>query len=326
MSWFDLASPWWLLVLFAVAGLVGGYVFMQRRRKERALKFANLDLLNSVAPKTTNRSQHVPIALMVIALIVLTVAMAGPQADRKIPRNKATVMLVIDVSRSMDATDVAPTRLKAAQEAGKKFADELTEGINLGLISFAGTATTLVSPTPDRTAAKTAIDKLRLDDKTATGEGILAALSQIQTLNAVLGGDKGAPPAQIVLLSDGKETVPDDPDDPRGAFTAARKAKEEKIPVNTISFGTRGGTVDLEGDRIPVPVDDDSLRRIAQLSGGKFFTASSLDELNQVYGNLQDRIGYETRRGDASRPWLIAGTLIVLLAVISAVAINRRLP
>ncbi|WP_207838900.1 VWA domain-containing protein [Williamsia soli] len=326
MSFFDLASPWWLLVLLGVAGLVGGYIYMQRRRKERALKFANLDLLNTVAPKTRNRSQHVPIVLMIIALIVLTVAMAGPQADRKVPRNKATVMLVIDVSRSMDATDVAPSRLKAAQEAGKKFADELTEGINLGLISYAGTATTLVSPTPDRAATKAAIDKLQLDDKTATGEGILAAVSQIKTLNAVLGGDAGAPPAQVVLLSDGKETVPDDPDDPRGAFTSARKAKEEQIPVNTISFGTRGGTVDLEGDRIPVPVDDDSLRRIAQLSGGKFFTASSLDELNQVYENLQNQIGYETRRGDASRPWLIAGTLLVLLAVISAVAINRRLP
>lgn len=326
MSLFDLASPWWLLVLLAVAFVVGGYIYMQRRRKERALKFANLDLLNRVAPKTQNRSQHVPIALMIIALIVLTVAMAGPQADRKVPRNKATVMLVVDVSRSMDATDVAPSRLKAAQEAGKKFADELTEGINLGLISYAGTATTLVSPTPDRTATKAAIDKLRLDDKTGTGEGILAALSQVNTLNAVLGGDAGAPPAQVVLLSDGKETVPDDPDDPRGAFTAARKAKEDQIPVNTISFGTRGGTVDLEGDRIPVPVDDDSLRRIAQLSGGKFFTASSLDELNQVYENLQDQIGYETRRGDASRPWLIAGTLMVLMAVVSAVAINRRLP
>ncbi|PXW33819.1 UNVERIFIED_CONTAM: Ca-activated chloride channel family protein [Williamsia faeni] len=326
MNWFDLASPWWLLVLFALAGLIAGYVYMQRRRHNRALKFANLDLLNRVAPKTRNRAQHIPIVLMVLALAVLVVAMAGPQADRKVPRNKATVILVIDVSRSMDATDVSPSRLKAAQEAGKRFADELTEGINLGLVSFAGTATTLVSPTPNRQATKDAIDKLTLDDKTATGEGILAAITQIKTLNAVLGGDQGAPPAQIVLLSDGKETVPDDPDDPRGAFTAARKAKEERIPVNTISFGTETGSVDLEGDRIPVPVDDESLQKIAQLSGGRFFTASSLDELNEVYKNLQNQIGYETQRGDASRPWLIVGTLLVLAAAASAVAINRRLP
>ncbi len=323
---FELATPWWLLVLLLVVGLGIGYVYMQRRRHERALKFANLDLLNSVVPTQRNRLRHVPITVMLVGLILLTVALAGPQADRRIPRNKATVILVIDVSRSMNATDVAPSRIKAAQQAAKKFADDLTDGINLGLISYAGTAATLVSPTPDHNATKVAVDKLQLEDKTATGEGIFAAIQQIKTLNAVLGGDKGAPPARIVLESDGKETVPDDPDDPRGAFTAARKAKEERIPVNTISFGTSTGSVDLEGDRIPVPVDDESLNRIANLSGGQFFTASSLDELTKVYDTLQQQIGYETRKGDDSRPWSIAGTILVLLAAVGAVALNRRLP
>ncbi|MBJ7291474.1 VWA domain-containing protein [Williamsia sp.] len=323
---FDLATPWWLLVLLLIVGLGVGYVYMQRRRQNRALKFANLELLNSVVPTQRNRLRHVPIAVMLVGLILLTVALAGPQADRRIPRNKATVILVIDVSRSMNATDVAPSRIKAAQQAAKKFADDLTDGINLGLISYAGTAATLVSPTPDHNATKTAVDKLQLEDKTATGEGIFAAIQQIKTLNAVLGGDKGAPPARIVLESDGKETVPDDPDDPRGAFTAARKAKEEQIPVNTISFGTSTGSVDLEGDRIPVPVDDESLNKIASLSGGEFFTASSLDELTKVYDTLQQQIGYETRKGDNSRPWLIAGTILVLLAAVGAVALNRRLP
>ncbi|NED59755.1 VWA domain-containing protein, partial [Streptomyces sp. SID10244] len=216
--------------------------------------FANLDLLNRVAPQQRNRWQHVPIALLLVALILLVVGVAAPQADRRVPRNKATVILVMDVSRSMNATDVSPSRIKAAQDAARKFADELTDGINLGLISYAGTASTLVSPTPDHNATKEAVDKLRLDDKTATGEGIFAAIQQIKTLNAVLGGDAAAPPARVVLLSDGKETVPDNPDDPRGAFTAARKAKEEKIPVSSISFGTMSGTVDLEGDQVPVPV------------------------------------------------------------------------
>ncbi|GAA2049031.1 VWA domain-containing protein [Williamsia deligens] len=321
-----LATPWWLLLLLVVAGLGAGYVYMQRRRHSRAVRFANLDLLDSVVPPQRNRFRHAPIALMLVGLILLTVALAGPQADRRVPRNKATVILVIDVSRSMNSTDVAPTRIQAAQTAAKKFADDLTDGINLGLISFAGTAATLVSPTPDHDAAKQAIDKLQLADKTATGEGIFAAIDQIKTLNAVLGGDKGAPPARIVLESDGKETVPDDPDDPRGAFTAARKAKEEKIPVNTISFGTLTGTVDLEGDRIPVPVDDASLERIANLSGGEFFTASTLGELTRVYDTLQQQIGYETQRGDNSRPWVIAGTILVLVAAIGAIAMNRRLP
>ncbi len=126
-----LSSPWWLLLLLVVALLGAAYVYMLRRRKQRALTFANLDLLKSVAPADRNRLRHVPIALLIVALMLLTVALSGPQADRKVPRNKATVILVMDVSRSMNATDVSPSRIKAAQEAAKKFADELTEGINL---------------------------------------------------------------------------------------------------------------------------------------------------------------------------------------------------
>lgn len=324
MSYFS--SPWYLLFLFVVLGLAALYVYTVRARKQRAYRFANLDLLNKVAPPQRNRFEHVPIALLLVALVLLTIAMAGPQTDRKVPRNKATVMLVIDVSRSMKATDVAPTRLEAAQTAAKKFADDLTDGINLGLVSFAGTASALVSPTPDHNATKVAVDKLQLADKTATGEGIFAALQQIKTLNAVLGGDNAAPPAHIVLLSDGKQTVPDSPDDPRGGFTAARKAAEDRIPVSTISFGTLTGTVTLEGEQIPVPVDDASLRKIANLAHGSFFTASSLDELNKVYESLQQKIGYEVRRGDNSRPWLIWGSLLAVLSAALALTLNRRLP
>lgn len=320
------SSPWWLLLLLVVAALGVTYFYIQRMRSQRALKFANLDLLNQVAPSQRNRFRHVPIALLLVSLVLLSVALAGPQADREVPRNRATVILVMDVSRSMNATDVAPSRIEAAQAAAKKFADELTDGINLGLISFAGTASTLVAPTPDHNATKIAVDKVQLADKTATGEGIFAALSQIQTLNAVLGGSDVAPPAQIVLLSDGKETVPANPNNPRGAFTAARKAKEDGIPVSTISFGTMGGTVEIGDDRVPVPVDDDSLRQIANLSAGQFFTASSLDELNKVYEQLQDDIGYETIRGDNSRPWMISGSLLAIVAAFAALGINRRLP
>ncbi|HNP55787.1 MAG TPA: VWA domain-containing protein [Gordonia sp. (in: high G+C Gram-positive bacteria)] len=323
-----LANPWWLLGLFVVAALVGLYVYIQRRRTSRAMKFANLEILKSVTPKRTDRFRHVPFAVLAVALVLLTIALAGPQSDRKVPRNKATVMLVMDVSRSMNATDVAPSRIKAAQEAAKKFATELTKGINLGLVSFAGTATTLVSPTPDHNATKAAVDKLQLDDKTATGEGIFAALDQIRTLNSLLGGEKEAPPAHIVLLSDGKQTVPESQDAPRGAFSAARKARERRVPISTISFGTRSGVVEIEGERIPVPVDDASLKKISQLGapGGRFFTASSLEELNAVYSSLQEQIGYETTRGDDSHPWVLAGTILALLSAAGALLLNQRLP
>ncbi|MCF8610634.1 VWA domain-containing protein [Gordonia sp. HY285] len=328
-EWF--AHPWWLLSILLVVALVGVYVYVLRKRKARALAFSNMDVLKSVTPGKVDRFRHVPFAILAVGLLLLTIALAGPIAERDVARNRATVVLVVDVSQSMKATDVAPSRLQAAQAAGKRFADDLTDGINLGLVSFAGTASTLVSPTPDHEATKSALDNLKLAEKTATGEGIFAGLQLIQTLNAALGGDEAAPPARIVLLSDGKQTVPQSPDDPRGGFTAARKAKEEEIPVSTISFGTLHGTVDIEApgggtERVGVPVDDESLRTIANLSGGDFFTASSLDELNKVYDTLQKQIGYEKQRGDNSRPWLLAGTLIVLLGAVAGLLLNRRLP
>lgn len=326
-----LAHPWWLLSTLLVVALAAAYVVVMRRRKKRAITFANLEMLKAVTPRRQDRFKHVPVAILLVGLLLLTIAMSGPMAEREVARNRATVVLVVDVSNSMKSTDVAPSRLQAAQAAGKRFADELTSGINLGLVSFAGTASTLVSLTPDHNATKQALDRLKLADKTATGEGIFAAIQQIQTLNSVLGGDNAAPPARIVLLSDGKQTVPDSPDDPRGGFTAARKAKEKHIPVSTISFGTLTGTVDLETpsggtERVNVPVDDDSLRQIANISGGEFFTASSLDELNKVYSTLQKQIGYERERGDNSRPWLIAGTLLAVIGTFAALFLNRRLP
>ena len=181
-------------------------------------------------------------------------------------------MLVIDVSQSMRATDVAPNRLAAAQEAAKQFADELTPGINLGLIAYAGTATVLVSPTTNRDATKAAIDKLQFADRTATGEGIFTALQAIATVGAVIGGGDEPPPARIVLFSDGKETVPSNPDNPKGAYTAARTAKDQGVPISTISFGTPYGYVEINDQRQPVPVDDEMLKKIAELSGGNAYT------------------------------------------------------
>jgi Ca-activated chloride channel family protein len=257
---------------------------------------------------------------------LFTVAMAGPTNDVRIPRNRAVVMLVIDVSQSMRATDVAPSRLAAAQEAAKQFADQLTPGINLGLIAYAGTATVLVSPTTNRDPTKAAIDKLQLADRTATGEGIFTALQAIATVGAVIGGGDEPPPARIVLMSDGKETVPSNPDNPKGAYTAARTADDQGVPISTVSFGTKYGYVEIQDQRQPVPVDDEMLRKIADLSGGNAYTASSLEQLKAVFTSLQDQIGYETVKGDASVGWLRLGSLVLALAALAALLINRRLP
>jgi Ca-activated chloride channel family protein len=326
MSLTGFKSAWFFLFLFVVLALVALYVIVQVGRQKRMLRFANMELLESVAPKRPARWRHLSAVLLVLSLVLFTVAMAGPTNDVRIPRNRAVVMLVIDVSQSMRATDVAPSRLAAAQEAAKQFADQLTPGINLGLIAYAGTATVLVSPTTNRDTTKAAIDKLQLADRTATGEGIFTALQAIATVGAVIGGGDKPPPARIVLMSDGKETVPSNPDNPKGAYTAARTADDQGVPISTVSFGTKYGYVEINDQRQPVPVDDEMLQKIAELSGGDAYTASSLEQLKEVFTSLQEQIGYETIKGDASVGWLRLGSLVLALAALAALLINRRLP
>jgi Ca-activated chloride channel family protein len=320
------SDGWLFLVMIVVAALAAAYLIAQRARRRRVLRFANLELLEAVSPPPHRRWRHLPAALLVAALAVLTTAMASPTHDVRIPRNRAVVMLVVDVSESMVATDVAPNRLAAAKEAGSRFADELTPGINLGLVEFAGTATLLMAPTTDRDAVKAAIGTLEPAERTATGEGIFTALQAIAATVGVLGGGDSPPPARIVLESDGKETVPGDPDQPRGAFTAARAAKAQGVGISTISFGTPDGTVRIGDQDIPVPVDDTTLQSISEISGGQAFRAANLDQLNNVYSTLQDVIGYQTIRGDASAGWIRLGAILLTAALLSAVRVNRRLP
>src|SRR6478672_10485298 len=227
------ANAWFFVFLVVVVAMLAAYVLAQRARRRRVLRFANLELLQAVSRPTRRRWRHLPAALLVASLALLTTAMAGPTHDVRVPRNRAVVMLVIDVSESMVATDVAPSRIVAARQAGNHFADILTPGINLGLVKFSSGAVMLVAPTTDRGEVKRAIDTLRPEPRTATGEGIFTALQAIATVGAVMGGGDGPPPASIVLESDGKETVPPDPDQPRGAFTAARGAKEQGVKIST---------------------------------------------------------------------------------------------
>jgi Ca-activated chloride channel homolog len=322
------ANSWFFLYLLVICAAIGCYIVVLLARRRRVMRFANMQLLEQVAPKRqSSRWRHVPVALLVASLALLTTAMAGPTHDIRVPRNRAVVMLVIDVSESMVATDVAPSRIEAAKEAGKHFADELTAGINLGLVEFAANATMLVAPTTDRDAVKRGIDALQAQPRTATGEGIFTALQAIAAVGAVMGGGDGKPPpARIVLESDGKETVPSDPDEPRGAFTAARAAKDQGVQISTISFGTPYGVIDYQGEQVPVPVDDQTLQKICEITGGQAFHAGSLEELKTVYAALQDQIGYETIRGDASAGWIRLGTLLLAASVVAALLVNRRLP
>ena len=320
------AAPWWLLLLVGVVGLAVGYVITQRARRRRVMRFTNLSLLEKVAPKRQGWWRHVPAALLVVALLLLTVSLAGPTSEQRVPRNRATVMLVIDVSLSMEATDVTPNRLQAAQVAAKQFADGLPSGINLGLESFAGSAAVLVSPTQDHQSVDDAISGLKLAEATATGEAIADALQAIESFGRVLAGPSGPPPAAIVLMSDGKETIPQDLNDPSGAFSQAKKAKTASVPISTISFGTDHGVVDIGGEQVAVPVDDGSLQTVANLSGGSYYRAASAGELQQVYAKLGEQIGYENKQADASKPWLVMGTILAMISAMGALVIGQRLP
>jgi Ca-activated chloride channel family protein len=319
----NFAHPVWLGTALLVLGLVVGYLIAQRRTRRHTLRFANFELLERVAPSRPGRWGHLPTAVILVGLVLLTVAVAGPTAEARQPRNRATVMLAIDVSLSMEATDVSPNRLAAAQHAATQFVNDLTPGINLGIVSFAGIATVLVSPTTDRAAATLAIAGLKLDERTATGEAIISCLQTIATFSKTLAAADGtaAPvPARIVMMTDGKRTVG------RTEQDAGQQAANAKVPVSMIAFGTDHGSITVQGTQIPVPLDTQSMQQIASISGGDFHTASTAEELKSVYSQLSDQIGYETTQQDVSRPWLIAGTMMAIIGSAAALAVSARIP
>jgi len=312
-------SPVWLLALLVVAGLVALYVVLQLRRKAYAARFTNVALLGSLVPKRPGWRRHLACGLVALALATLVVSLAVPSAKVRVPRERATVMMALDVSLSMKSSDVDPTRFQAMKTAAKKFAQELPTRINLGLVAFAGTANTLVTPTTDRGQVTGAIDNLQLAESTAIGEAIFTSLTDIQNFQDSLGSTQKAPPARIVLLSDGYNTVGRDDTQAIDAATSA------KVPVSTIAFGTDYGTLDLNGETVPVPVDRATLKKIADETGGSYSQAASAGELEKVYADLGSQIGYTTEPHDIS-PWFVrAGVFLAFLGAVLSLLWTQRL-
>jgi Ca-activated chloride channel family protein len=313
-------SPLWLLLLLAVAALVGLYVLLQLRRKRYAARFTNVALLGSLVPKRPGWRRHLAFGLVALALAALVVSLAVPSAEVRVPRERATVIMAVDVSLSMKATDIDPTRFQAMQTAAKQFVDVLPARINLGLVSFAGTATTLVPPTTDRGQVRTAIDHLQLAEATAIGEAVFTSLSAIENYQDSLDTpSRDLPPARIVLLSDGYNTVGRDDTQAIDAATSA------KVPVSTIAFGTDYGTLDLNGETVPVPVDRATLKKIADETGGSYSQAASAGELEKVYADLGSQIGYTTEPHDIS-PWFVrAGVFLAFLGAVLSLLWTQRL-
>ena len=312
-------SPIWLLALLAVAALVGLYVLLQLRRKAYAARFTNVALLGSIVPKRPGWRRHFAFGVVALGMAALIVSLAVPSSEVRVPRERATVVMAVDVSLSMQARDIEPNRFEAMQTAAKEFVDVLPERINLALVSFAGSATTVVPPTTDRQQVLNAIDNLQLAESTAIGEAIFTSLTAIQNFQSSLGEEgEEAPPARVILLSDGYNTVGRDDTQAIDAAIAAG------VPVSTIAFGTDYGTLDLDGETVPVPVDRATLENIADETGGSYSEAASASELEQVYADLGSQIGYTTEPKDIS-PWFVRGGVLVLLigAIMSLFWTNR---
>jgi Ca-activated chloride channel family protein len=307
----------WLLVL--VAAVAVAYVLVQRRRPRYAVRFTNLALLEKVAPVRPGWRRHLPAALFLLMLTLLVTGFARPAAEVRVDRERATVIVVLDTSPSMGATDVPPTRLQAAREAARAFVDQLPLRFNVGLVTFSGSAALVVPPTLDRDGVLAGVERLETTGQgTAIGDAIITALHAIATFDARAATDP--PPARIVLLSDGGNTagVP-----PR---TGAAQAAAAGVPVSTIAYGTPGGTVEVRGRWIPVPADGPTLREVAEETGGTFHEAASGEELRQVYEDIGSSVGYRNERQEISARFIGLALIVALAAAVASLTWFARLP
>jgi Ca-activated chloride channel family protein len=318
MDGFAFTEPIRLLLLIAVAAIVAGYVWMQLRRPVYAARFTELELLASVAPKRPGWRRHVPAGLLLLSLVALTTAFAKPEADVKVPRERATIVVALDTSASMQATDVSPDRFTAAKASAKAFVDRLPKQFNVGLVSFNAVASVVTTPTQDHTAVRDAIDSLRLAGGTAIGEAVIASLNAIQN---VPGGDSDKPPpARVVLLSDGGNTIG------RSLNDAATAASALGIPVSTIAYGTPEGYVQVQGQIVPVPVDAPSLAALATATGGQSYSAKSGEELNGVYADIGSQVGFTTQRKEVTATLTGLGLLAAVAAAVTSLLWSARFP
>jgi Ca-activated chloride channel family protein len=322
MNW-SFISPdrlWWLL---GVAALAGAYVAMQFRRKSYAVRFSNVDLLDKVAPRSPGWKRHLVAAGYLLALGILVVAVAQPQADTRVPKERATIILAIDTSLSMQATDVAPTRIDAAKVAARRFVRSIPKKLQVGLVSFSGSTSLLVPPTNDRNAVVTGITGLELDQGTAIGDAVNQSLDAIKAVPRDKSGK--AAPAVIVLLSDGKTTVGTPTED---AIAPARRAG---VPVFTIAYGTAEGYIVVDNgtsgpQKYSVPVDQAALQSLAEGTNGQSFEAASVDDLTAVYQRLGSAIGYDTEQREIT--WKVLAAGLALLAAVGGLSLAwfQRLP
>ena len=313
-------SPDRLLILLVIPLLVGAYIWATRRKNRRGMRFTNTSMLDVVVPKQSQWRRHLAVALSLLSLITLTAAFARPSTVIDVPRERATVVIVIDASQSMQATDVEPNRLAAAKTAAIEFVEKLPEKYNVSIVSMAGNASILVPPTLAHNTVENAINSIQLQDGTAIGEGIFTALRALQQAPKDPNKPDSVAPGAIVLLSDGSNTAG------RAPMQAAAAARTAKVPVYTIAYGTENGYVDLDNERQAVPVDHDLMKQIAELTNGQYFAAATVDQLKTVYANIGSEVGYEKAEREVTSRFAGYGLAFAVLAALGAISLGAKWP
>jgi Ca-activated chloride channel homolog len=316
-------APWLLLGLLLLPPLVLAYRWLQRRPNRYAVRYTNLDVLAAVAGATPSWRRHAGIALFLVALAALLVGFARPKMTRLADREEATVVLVMDVSGSMQAEDVDPTRLEAAQRVVRDFLQGLPPRFQVGVVSFSETAEVAAPATTDRQLAIDAVDYLYPQRGTAIGDGLARG---VEVARAAEPGTSGVDrPAAILLLSDGSQTegilLPEE---------AAARARSFKIPVYTVALGTPEGIVEFvtfgATRVIPVPPDKETLRRIARTTGGRFYEAASAGDLRDAYESMGTLVSKVERKEEVTHAFLGGGLVLLLGAAAVAAITFPRLP
>ena len=322
-------SPALLAVLLVVPLVAVGYWLLQRRKSRYALRYPNVDVLAGVVGPRSAWKRHVPAVFLLASLTALVVALARPTVTVQAPDERASVVLVVDISGSMRAQDVQPSRLAAAKEAMLGFLAHAPESLRVGIIAFSNEPQVIVSPTRDRAELRQGIRVLQPAFGTALGDALARSVELARTTTAVNGAtskapvedEKGRALASILLLSDGFQT--------RGLLSpgqGAQAARNAGIPVYTIALGTEGGTIVDREQVIPVPPDRETLAAIAQYTGGEAFDAETAGALKEVYKGLGSRVGRRHRPREVTSAFVAAGALLLAGAVGAAMLVAPRLP
>jgi len=307
-------APLFLIGLVAIPLALLALWAARRRPARYVIRFPATATLAAVVGRTGRARKIIPPALLALSLAGLVTALARPEATIAVPVERASVMLVTDTSGSMNAGDVSPTRLAAAQNAALRFLDRVPKSLQTGLVAYADGPTTVVRPTQDHEEVKTTLNALAADGGTATGDALDAALTALGQR------DSKSPPAAIVLLSDGASKTGQDPAE------VARQAKTLGVPIYTVALGTADGVVQQGGQVLSVAPDPEALAEVARISGGRAFAAEDSDALDQVYETLGSRIGTKKEKKEISAGFAAAGLLLLGGAAFTSLRWRGRLP